>query len=56
MRMTHSVAKGRSARAKSRARLLATAVFIGAATASQPFLLPAFAQVFSFSNVTIEWN
>lgn len=56
MRMTHSVAKGRSARAKSRARLLATAVFIGAATASQPFLLPAFAQVFSFSNVTIEGN
>jgi len=56
MRMTHSVAKGRSARAKSRARLLVTAVFIGAATASQPFLLPAFAQVFSFSNVTIEGN
>ncbi|MBY0351749.1 outer membrane protein assembly factor BamA [Tabrizicola sp.] len=54
--MTHSVAKGRSARAKSRARLLVTAVFIGAATASQPFLLPAFAQVFSFSNVTIEGN
>nr|WP_137112274.1 outer membrane protein assembly factor BamA [Rhodobacter sp. SY28-1] len=54
--MTQSVAKGRSARARSRARLLATAVFIGAATVSQPFLHPAFAQVFSFSNVTIEGN
>jgi outer membrane protein insertion porin family len=56
MRMTQSVAKGRSAQAKSRARLLATAVFIGAATVSQPFLLPAFAQSYSFSNVTIEGN
>jgi outer membrane protein insertion porin family len=56
MRMTQSVAKGRSAPARSRARLLATVVFIGAATASQPFLQPAFAQVFSFSNVTIEGN
>ena len=56
MRMTQSVAKGRSAQARSRARLLATVVFIGAATASQPFLQPAFAQVFSFSNVTIEGN
>ncbi len=56
MRMTQSVAKGRSAQARSRARLLATAVFIGAATVSQPFLQPAFAQSFSFSNVTIEGN
>ncbi len=56
MRMTHSAAKGRSFRATSRARLLATAVFIGAATASTPFLTPAFAQAFSFSNVTIEGN
>ncbi len=56
MRMTQSVDKGRSARARSRARLLATVVFIGASTASQPFLTPAFAQVFSFSNVTIEGN
>jgi outer membrane protein insertion porin family len=56
MRMTQSVATGRSARARSRARLLATAVFIGAATVSQPFLYPAFAQAFSFSNVTIEGN
>ncbi|MES2916103.1 MAG: outer membrane protein assembly factor BamA [Pseudomonadota bacterium] len=31
-------------------------VFIGAATASQPFLQPAFAQAFSFSNVEIEGN
>ncbi|MCU0902564.1 MAG: outer membrane protein assembly factor BamA [Tabrizicola sp.] len=54
--MTQSVAKGRLARTKSRARLLATVVFVGAATASQPFLQPAFAQVFSFSNVTIEGN
>ncbi|MES2549281.1 MAG: outer membrane protein assembly factor BamA [Pseudomonadota bacterium] len=56
MRMTQSTATGRSFRATSRARLLATAVFIGAATASVPFLTPAFAQVFSFSNVTIEGN
>ncbi len=56
MRMTQSVAKGRSAQARSRARLLATAVFFGAATVSQPFLMPAFAQAFSFSNVTIEGN
>ena len=56
MRMTQSVATGRSAQARSRARLLATAVFFGAATVSQPFLMPAFAQVFSFSNVTIEGN
>jgi outer membrane protein insertion porin family len=56
MRMTQSVAKGRSVQARSRARLLATVVFIGAATASQPFLQPAFAQVFSFSNVEIEGN
>ena len=56
MRMTQSTATGRSFRATSRARLLATAVFLGAATASAPFLTPAFAQVFSFSNVTIEGN
>jgi outer membrane protein insertion porin family len=56
MRMTQSAAKGRSFRASSRARLLATAVFIGAATASQPFLTPAFAQSFSFSNVEIQGN
>lgn len=56
MRMTQNVAKGRSVRTRSRARLLATVVFIGAATASQPFLQPAFAQVFSFSNVEIVGN
>lgn len=56
MRMTQSAAKGRSFRATSRARLLATAVFFGAATASAPLLTPAFAQVFSFSNVIIEGN
>ncbi len=56
MRMTHSAAKGRSFRASSKARLLATAVFFGAATASQPFLTPAYAQSFSFSNVEIQGN
>lgn len=56
MRMTQSAANGRSFRATSRARLLATVVFLGAATASAPMLTPAFAQVFSFSNVTIEGN
>ena len=56
MRMTQSATKGRSFRARSRARLYATAVFIGAATASVPFLTPAFAQVFSFSNVDIQGN
>ncbi|MBA3909233.1 MAG: outer membrane protein assembly factor BamA [Rhodobacter sp.] len=48
--------RGRSSRAGARARLLATAVFIGAATVSTPFLLPAYAQVFSFSNVVVEGN
>jgi outer membrane protein insertion porin family len=56
MRMTQRAATGRSVRVRSRARLLATVVFIGAATASQPFLSPAFAQAFSFSNVTVEGN
>ncbi len=56
MRMTQSATRGRSFRASSRARLLATAVFLGAATASAPFLTPAFAQVFSFSNVDIQGN
>ncbi|NHB77357.1 outer membrane protein assembly factor BamA [Rhodobacter calidifons] len=54
--MTQRAAQGRTARARSGARLLATAVFLGAATASQPFLQPAHAQVYSFSNVTIEGN
>jgi len=48
--------RGRSSKAGARARLLATAVFIGAATASVPFVMPAYAQVFSFSNVVIEGN
>jgi outer membrane protein insertion porin family len=56
MRMTQSAARGWSFRATSRARLLATAVFIGAATASAPFLTPAYAQSFSFSNVEIQGN
>jgi outer membrane protein insertion porin family len=37
-------------------RRLATVVFLGAATASAPFLTPAFAQSFSFSNVVVEGN
>ncbi len=56
MQKTFGTAFGRSFRAKGRVRLLATAVFIGAATASTTFLTPAFAQVFSFSNVVIEGN
>ncbi|AZL57579.1 outer membrane protein assembly factor BamA [Tabrizicola piscis] len=48
--------KGRSSTAAARARLLATAVFLGAATVSAPFLTPAFAQSFSFSNVVVEGN
>lgn len=56
MQMTQSATKGRSSRAKARARLMATAVFLGLATASQPFLMPAYAQSFSFSNVLIEGN
>ncbi|MFO1202743.1 MAG: outer membrane protein assembly factor BamA [Tabrizicola sp.] len=54
--MTQSAAKGRSFGATSRARLLATAVFLGAATASLPMLTPAYAQSYSFSNVKIEGN
>ncbi|WP_103256982.1 outer membrane protein assembly factor BamA [Tabrizicola aquatica] len=54
--MTDRKAKDRSSKAKARARLLATALFIGGATASAPFLNPAYAQVFSFSNVVIEGN
>lgn len=56
MRMTQSAAKGWSVRATSRARLLATAVFIASATGSAPFLMPAYAQSFSFSNVEIQGN
>lgn len=47
---------GRTSRPHSRARLLAAAVFLGAASASAPFFSPAFAQVFSFSSVRIEGN
>ena len=56
MQMTQRAANGRSSRVKARARLLATAVFVGLATASQPFLQPAYAQSYSFSNVVIEGN
>lgn len=43
-------------RLSARARLAATAVFLGAAGASVPFLTPAIAQVFAFSQVQIEGN
>ena len=41
---------------RTRAKLLAAAVFLGAASTSAPFLAPAFAQVFAFSTVKIEGN
>ena len=56
MQGTFRMTKGRSFKAGARARLLATAVFLGAATASAPFLTPAYAQSFSFSNVVVEGN
>ncbi len=43
-------------RRPARARLLAAAVFLGAAGVSVPFLTPAVAQVFAFSSVVIEGN
>jgi outer membrane protein insertion porin family len=43
-------------RLSARARLAVTAVFLGAAGASAPFLTPAIAQVFSFTQVQIEGN
>ncbi len=45
-----------SLRPSARSRLLATAVFLGVAGASAPFLTPAFAQVFAFTSVQIEGN
>ena len=36
--------------------MLATAVFLGVAGSSAPFLTPAFAQVFAFSTVKVEGN
>ncbi|WP_431300007.1 outer membrane protein assembly factor BamA [Tabrizicola sp. BL-A-41-H6] len=56
MQNTFGTASGRSIRAGNRVRLLATAVFLGSATVSAPFLQPAFAQSFSFSNVVVEGN
>jgi outer membrane protein insertion porin family len=54
-RSTEARSTSRS-RSRTGARLLATVVFFGAATASAPFLTPAFAQSFSFSNVVVEGN
>jgi outer membrane protein insertion porin family len=56
MQGTFRTTMGRSFKAGARARLLATAVLLGTATVSVPFLTPAFSQVFSFSNVVIEGN
>ena len=56
MRKTLGATSRRLSSTRLRVRLLATAVFIGTATASAPFLSPAFAQSFSFSNVKIEGN
>ncbi len=56
MQGTFRMTKGRSFKAATRARLLATAVFLGTATASTTFLVPAYAQSFSFSNVVVEGN
>ncbi len=47
---------GQASCSGARARLLATAVFIGTATASTAILSPAYAQDFSFSNVVVEGN
>ncbi len=56
MRM-NSGAKGRRGKVGvSRAKPIVAAVFFGLATASAPFLTPAFSQAFSFSNVKIEGN
>lgn len=51
-----AVNSGRTSRPSTRARLLAAAVFLGAAGASVPLLTPAFAQAFAFSNVRVEGN
>ena len=56
MQKTIGAISGWSSGAPVRLRLMVTAVFIGAATASTPFLSPAYAQSFSFSNVKIEGN
>ncbi|MES2664873.1 MAG: outer membrane protein assembly factor BamA [Pseudomonadota bacterium] len=56
MRM-NSGANGRRGKVGvSRAKPILAAVFLGLATASAPFLTPAFSQAFSFSNVQIEGN
>lgn len=51
-----AVNSGRTSRPSTRARLLAAAVFLGAAGVSAPLLTPAFAQAFAFSNVKVEGN
>jgi outer membrane protein insertion porin family len=56
MRKTNGTTSGRSEQPGKRARVLMAALFVGTATVSTPFLTPAFAQVFSFSNVEIAGN
>jgi outer membrane protein insertion porin family len=56
MRKTNGTTSGRSQQPGKRARVLMAALFVGTATVSTPFLTPAFAQVFSFSNVEIAGN
>lgn len=55
-RRTLERSSGAWSQSRARARLLVTAVFFIGATASAPFLTPAFAQSFSFSNVVVEGN
>lgn len=56
MRYTFNNTLRQSFPRRTRAKLLAAAVFLGAAGTSAPFLTPAFAQVFAFSTVKVEGN
>ncbi|MGB4827568.1 MAG: outer membrane protein assembly factor BamA [Paracoccaceae bacterium] len=56
MRDTSDGTSRQSTRRPTRARLLAAAVFLGAAGLSAPFFTPAIAQVFAFTSVKIEGN
>jgi outer membrane protein insertion porin family len=55
-RRTWERSSGARAQTRAAARLMATVVFISAATVSAPMLTPAYAQSFSFSNVVVEGN
>jgi len=56
MRKTSKAGRARIGRHLAVTVPVAAAIFFGIATVSQPFLTPAFAQAFSFSNVVIEGN